>query len=116
MRVALVNPTWSFERSVYFGCREPHLPIELGCSKLLLEEAGHDVLMLDGHLMGIPSPILADEAAHFAPDLTVVAGARRRLGRMGRRRLEPCCESLAPVSLCGASARRPSLILPRAAI
>jgi|SRR5579884_210299 B12-binding domain/radical SAM domain protein of rhizo-twelve system len=75
MRVALVNPTWSFERSIYFGCREPHLPIELGCSKLLLEEAGHDVLMLDGHLMGIPSPILADEAAHFAPDLTVVATA-----------------------------------------
>ena len=27
-RVALVNPPWSFEGSIYSGCREPHLPIE----------------------------------------------------------------------------------------
>ena len=27
MRVALVNPAWSFEGSIYFGCREPHLPL-----------------------------------------------------------------------------------------
>ena len=30
MRVALVNPHWSFEGSTYFGCRQPHLPLELG--------------------------------------------------------------------------------------
>jgi anaerobic magnesium-protoporphyrin IX monomethyl ester cyclase len=30
MRVALVNPPWSFAGSIYFGCREPHLPLELG--------------------------------------------------------------------------------------
>ena len=30
MKVALVNPPWSFENSIYFGCREPHLPLELG--------------------------------------------------------------------------------------
>ena len=29
MRVALVNPPWSFDGSIYFGCREPHLPLEL---------------------------------------------------------------------------------------
>ena len=29
MRVALINPPWSFDGSIYFGCREPHLPLEL---------------------------------------------------------------------------------------
>ena len=28
MRVALVNPAWDYEGSIYFGCREPHLPLE----------------------------------------------------------------------------------------
>ena len=42
MRVALVNPRWSFEGSIYFGCREPHLPLELGYAKAMLERAGHD--------------------------------------------------------------------------
>ncbi len=37
MRFALVNPPWNFEGSIYFGCREPHLPLELGYSKALLE-------------------------------------------------------------------------------
>ena len=26
MRIALVNPAWSYEGSIYFGCRQPHLP------------------------------------------------------------------------------------------
>ena len=36
MRVALVNPAWAFEGSIYFGCRAPHLPLELGYSAALL--------------------------------------------------------------------------------
>ena len=52
MKVALVNPAWDFEHSIYFGCREPHLPLELGYCQALLERAGHEVLMLDGHLFG----------------------------------------------------------------
>jgi len=50
MKLALVNPPWSFYRSVYFGCREPHLPLELGYAKALLERAGHEVLLADGQL------------------------------------------------------------------
>ena len=52
MRVALVNPPWSFEGSIYFGCREPHLPLELAYAKARLDIAGHATLMLDGHLFG----------------------------------------------------------------
>ena len=75
MRVALVNPSWSFENSIYFGCREPHLPLELGYGKGWLERAGHDVLMLDGHLFGRSNAELADEVAAFAPAMTVVTTA-----------------------------------------
>jgi B12-binding domain/radical SAM domain protein of rhizo-twelve system len=50
MKIALVNPPWSFHRSIYFGCREAHLPLELGYSKVLLERDGHDVLLIDAQL------------------------------------------------------------------
>ena len=75
MRVALVNPSWTFDNSIYFGCREPHLPLELGYSRALLIAAGHDVLMVDGHLEGIEMNALADQVADFNPDMTVVTTA-----------------------------------------
>ncbi len=75
MRVALVNPPWSFEGSIYFGCREPHLPLELGACRVLLQAAGHEVLLLDGHMEGRTMADLADAVAAFGPAMTVVATA-----------------------------------------
>ena len=75
MRVALVNPAWDFAGSTYFGCREPHLPLELGCSAALLEAAGHETVMLDGALDARTNEELANAAATFAPDMTVVTTA-----------------------------------------
>jgi anaerobic magnesium-protoporphyrin IX monomethyl ester cyclase len=75
VRVALVNPHWDFARSIYFGCRSPHLPLELGYAKALLEAAGHDVLMLDGHLNDTANAVLAEAVAAFAPAMTVVTTA-----------------------------------------
>jgi anaerobic magnesium-protoporphyrin IX monomethyl ester cyclase len=75
MRVALVNPPWSFEGSIYFGCREPHLPLELGACRVLLEAAGHTVLLLDGHIESRTIAELANNVAAFAPDMTVVTTA-----------------------------------------
>lgn len=75
MRVALVNPRWTFDSSIYFGCREPHLPLELGYARQRLEAAGHDVLMLDGHLFDFPHDRVADQVAAFRPDMTVVTTA-----------------------------------------
>lgn len=75
MRVALVNPSWRFDHSIYFGCRDPHLPLELGCSKTLLDRAGHEVRISDGHMEDKPASALADEVAEFAPDITVVTTA-----------------------------------------
>lgn len=75
MRVALVNPPWRYDHSIYFGCHEPHLPLELAYAKALLERHGHEALMLDGHLWERTAASLAEEVAAFAPDATVVATA-----------------------------------------
>lgn len=75
MKVALINPPWTFEGSIYFGCREPHLPLELGYARAMLERDGHEVLLLDGHLMGQSYADLADQVRGFGPDMTVVATA-----------------------------------------
>ena len=75
MRVALVNPPWSFEGSIYFGCREEHLPLELGAARALLMRAGHEILMVDGALDGLATEAAADRVAAFAPDMTTVTTA-----------------------------------------
>ena len=75
MKVALVNPAWNFSHSIYFGCRHPHLPLELGYSKALLERAGHEVLMLDGHLFGRSNAELAADVVAFGPAMSVVTTA-----------------------------------------
>jgi B12-binding domain/radical SAM domain protein of rhizo-twelve system len=75
MRVVLINPPWRFDGSIYFGCREPHLPLELGCAKLHLEQHGHAVLMLDGHLNATGIAGLAAEGRAFRPDMIVVTTA-----------------------------------------
>jgi anaerobic magnesium-protoporphyrin IX monomethyl ester cyclase len=75
MRVALLNPPWSFDGSIYFGCREPHLPLELGYTRALLEERGHAVRLIDAQLAQMDLPALVNEVAAFKPDVTVVTTA-----------------------------------------
>lgn len=75
MKYALVNPAWSFEGSIYFGCREPHLPLEYGYSKALLERAGHEVLTVDAQLDALTRQEVRARVAAFHPDFTVVTTA-----------------------------------------
>jgi B12-binding domain/radical SAM domain protein of rhizo-twelve system len=75
MKVALINPNWTFEGSIYFGCREPHLPLEYGYAKILLEQEGHDVRIIDGQLDSLSREEITAQAAAFGPDLTVVTTA-----------------------------------------
>lgn len=75
MKVALVNPAWSYEGSIYFGCREAHLPLELGYCLAHLASGGHECLMLDGALDHLGNEAMADRVAAFAPDMTVVTTA-----------------------------------------
>jgi anaerobic magnesium-protoporphyrin IX monomethyl ester cyclase len=75
MRFALVNPPWDFEGSIYFGCREPHLPLEFGYSKALLEEAGHEVTLIDGHLDNLTYSQVFERVKDFAPSVIAVTTA-----------------------------------------
>lgn len=75
MKIALVNPSWSFDHSIYFGCREPHLPLELAYARDLLQRAGHEPVLLDGHLDRASNETLAEQVAELAPALTVVTTA-----------------------------------------
>ncbi len=75
MRFALVNPTWDFTNSIYFGCREPHLPLELGYSAALLAAGGHEARIFDGNLEPAGNEAVAEAVAAYGPDVTVVTTA-----------------------------------------
>ncbi len=75
MKWALINPPWHFEGSIYFGCREPHLPLELGYSKALLEQHGHEVVLLDGLLDQLTQDQMIDRVRDFSPDMIAITTA-----------------------------------------
>jgi anaerobic magnesium-protoporphyrin IX monomethyl ester cyclase len=75
MKFALVNPNWTFERSIYFGCREPHLPLEFGYAKALLEAAGHEAEIVDGQLFNLSLDEIRERVAAFGADIAVIATA-----------------------------------------
>src|SRR3954462_4582734 len=75
MRYALINPPWTFDGSIYFGCREAHLPLEFGYAKALLERDGHDALIVDGQLDRLSPAQMRECLAVYAPDVAVVTTA-----------------------------------------
>jgi len=75
VRVALVNPRWNYAGSIYFGCREPHLPLELGYARALLEAAGHEAVLLDAHALDLDAEAAAKVVAELCPEVTVVTTA-----------------------------------------
>ena len=75
MRFALVNPRWTFDGSIYFGCREPHLPLEYGYARALLAREGHEVLLVDAHLHDLPISEVTARVSAFAPDRLVITTA-----------------------------------------
>lgn len=75
MKVCLINPPWSFDGSIYFGCREPHLPLELGYSKALLEREGHEAEIIDAHMDDLTHEDVRLRVEAFQPDMTVVTTA-----------------------------------------
>src|SRR5215471_13063442 len=49
MKFALLNPNWDFKGSIYFGCRDPHIPLELMFAADQLHAAGHSAVLIDAH-------------------------------------------------------------------
>ncbi|MFW6358603.1 MAG: TIGR04295 family B12-binding domain-containing radical SAM protein [Chroococcales cyanobacterium] len=75
MKYALINPNWTFEGSTYFGCREPHLPIEYGYAKTLLEKQGHEAIIIDAQLNSLSAQEIQKKVTEFQPDFTVITTA-----------------------------------------
>ncbi len=75
MKYALVNPCWSFTHSTYFGCPDPHLPLEFLFARQQLQSAGHEVLLVDAHLETLVATAAARRIAAFAPDFLVLTTA-----------------------------------------
>jgi anaerobic magnesium-protoporphyrin IX monomethyl ester cyclase len=75
VRFALVNPPWTFDGSIYFGCREPHLPLELGYAQALLQAGGHEAEIIDAHLEGLEDRQLRARVERLQPDALVVTTA-----------------------------------------
>ncbi len=74
-RVALINPNWRFDDSIYFGCRAPHLPLELGLSQQRLNDAGHTTSLLDAHMFDLSLDDIAAQLRAFRPDMVVLTTA-----------------------------------------
>lgn len=75
MKFALVNPNWDFAGSTYFGCRDPHVPLELLFAVDQIRSAGHEALVIDAQTDALT---LAEARSHvdaFAPDFLVVPTA-----------------------------------------
>jgi anaerobic magnesium-protoporphyrin IX monomethyl ester cyclase len=75
MKVALINPHWNYDGSIYFGCRAPHLPLELGIAQHFLREAGHSTLLIDAHMFALSNEDVADEVRAFGADMAVITTA-----------------------------------------
>jgi anaerobic magnesium-protoporphyrin IX monomethyl ester cyclase len=75
VRFALVNPAWTFDGSIYFGCREPHLPLEYGYTRALLEADGHHAVIVDGQAEGLDAAALRARVDAVRPDVVVVTTA-----------------------------------------
>jgi B12-binding domain/radical SAM domain protein of rhizo-twelve system len=75
VRIALINPPWSFDGSIYFGCREAHLPLELAYAERQLRDAGHEARVFDCHLLAMTTEELRAEIGDYRPEMIVVATA-----------------------------------------
>ncbi len=75
MKYALVNPRWTFDGSTYFGCRDPHLPIELFAAQQCLERDGHEVRLVDAHMENLRVEQVRLRLNGFDADFLVVPTA-----------------------------------------
>ena len=75
MKYALINPHWTFGGSTYFGCPDPHFPLELLSAREFLRAAGHDVLLIDAFIEELQPSAVRERLAPFRPDFVVVPTA-----------------------------------------
>ena len=75
MKFALVNPNWDFAGSTYFGCRDPHIPLELMFAAQEIAAAGHEPLVIDAHIDNLNLDKAKHKIEAFQPDFLVMSTA-----------------------------------------
>jgi len=75
MKFALVNPNWDFKGSTYFGCHDPHTPLELMFAGDQVRAAGHEPLLVDAHIDNLKLEEVKGRLDAFRPDFIVVPTA-----------------------------------------
>jgi anaerobic magnesium-protoporphyrin IX monomethyl ester cyclase len=75
MNFALVNPTWNFEGSTYFGCSEPHLPLELLSAREMLRKEGNTALLIDAFMEKLSPQEVTERLDAFREDFLVIPTA-----------------------------------------
>jgi B12-binding domain/radical SAM domain protein of rhizo-twelve system len=75
MKYALVNPNWRFDGSTYFGCRDPHFPLELLSARQMLRSVGHDVLLVDAFMEDLTAEQVRVRLDLFGEDFLVIPTA-----------------------------------------
>jgi len=75
MKFALINPAWTFAGSTYFGCHDPHYPLELLFAHDQIAAAGHDALLVDAQNDRLSLDEARERVRRFAPDFLVIPTA-----------------------------------------
>ena len=75
MRFALVNPAWDFRGSIYFGCQDPHYPLELLFAFDQIEAAGHEAFLIDAHAEDFDLGTVKQKVSAIDPDFLVIPTA-----------------------------------------
>jgi len=75
VKFALVNPNWNFNGSTYFGCRDPHMPLELMFACDHIGAAGHEPLLIDAHINNLTLEQTKRRIDAFQPDFLVITTA-----------------------------------------
>ena len=75
MKFALVNPNWTFKGSTYFGCVEPHFPLELLSAREFLRKEGHEVILIDAFIEKLSPPQVNDRLKSFQEHFLVIPTA-----------------------------------------
>jgi B12-binding domain/radical SAM domain protein of rhizo-twelve system len=75
MKFALLNPNWDFKGSTYFGCQDPHTPLELLFAADQLRIAGHESLLVDAQTDNLSIEECRSRLGAFSPDFLVIPTA-----------------------------------------
>jgi B12-binding domain/radical SAM domain protein of rhizo-twelve system len=75
MKYALINPNWDFTGSTYFGCRDPHVPLELLFAADKLQETGHDCLVVDAQTNNLTIEDARSRVRDLGADFLVIPSA-----------------------------------------